>query len=164
VNRNKLRAITATGAAAAVIGIAGLAWAAFFESTSTSANAASAEMVPLAVVGTPTVDYEGSQTALWPDHPADVVIVVKNNNEIAVDVTEVVNTGVVAVNGTATSCASYVQVSNPIVVQGGLPTVAGSGGESTLRLVGALTLLDSAPNTCQNGTFSTTWTVTGANA
>lgn len=163
--RNKIRAGASALAFGAILGLGGFAFAAFTEDTvATATDTQAAQMTPLALQGYPATDYDGSQTAMWPNHPADVVFTVKNNNEVPVTVTNIVNTGVVATGATPSDCAGHIVV-NPIVVPGGtLPTVAADGGTAELRLLGVIKLGNSAPNTCQGATFSTQWTVTGANS
>jgi hypothetical protein len=163
MNRNKLRALVATGAAAAILGVAGFAWAAFFEpSVATATDGAAAQMTPLLVESTQT-DYEGSQTAMWPNHPADVVIVVKNENEVPVTVTSIVNNSLFSTNGWSSTCGEHIDIDPTIDVEGGLPTIA-AGQSATLRLIDVLVLDNEAANTCQGATFTSAWTVVGTNA
>ena len=66
---------SATGIGALLAGAT--AYAAFNAATSVSTTHQAATMTALTVVSTDT-DYEGDQTALWPGHPADVLITVAN--------------------------------------------------------------------------------------
>jgi hypothetical protein len=162
MNRNKLRTLVAASAAAGILGIAGLAYAAFFETTNAEATVASGDLAPLGVVGTPQTDYEGTQKYLWPNHPADVVIEVSNSNEVGVKVTAVTKLTVTATGTSDATCDDYIQV-NPVVVEGGMPIVP-ANGKATLRLLDVLTLTNAAPDLCQGATFKTTWQVAGVNA
>ncbi|MDP9798294.1 hypothetical protein J2S43_006806 [Catenuloplanes nepalensis] len=151
--------IAVAGAVAAIAIGGGVAWAVFTESTSATAAAQAGDLAPLSVVGVPSTDYENDQRALWPGHPADVIVRVKNNNEIPMEVSSVANTAVTGTGNTPNNCAGHIQV-NPINIESG-PITIGAGQEADVKLLDVITLLENAPNTCQAATFTTTWSITG---
>ena len=116
----------------------------------------------LQVVSTET-DYEGAQNALWPNHPADVVVTVENTNEVPVELTRITNVDVVSTGTTASACGDAIQV-NALNVPS-WPIVVGAAGSATeqvsFTLTDVITMSDSIADTCQAGTFKTTMTITG---
>jgi hypothetical protein len=145
----------ATGVGALLAGTA--AFAAFSSFTSVTTTHQAATMAPLTVVSTDT-DYEGDQTALWPGHPADVLITVANPNEVPVKITSAS-----AIHWLSPSCTdpTYYTIRTDKLVAGQLVparTAAGSG-QLTIRIPGAVTLSATAPDSCQGSKITIDWLV-----
>jgi hypothetical protein len=153
------RAAVAVLAAVGTIAAATTAWAVFSETTTANAEAQAGDLVALGLVGYPSTDYQGDENFLWPEHPADVLVTVKNNNEIPVSVFDITDVSVTATGATRSGCAAHVTV-NSINLEGWPVTVAPTE-EKPLRLVDLITLEDTAPNVCQSATFKTTLTIHG---
>jgi hypothetical protein len=139
------------------------AYAAFNANTYVSTTHQAATMMPLTVVATDT-DYEGDQTALWPGHPADVLITVANANEVPVKVAHIIASDWNP--GPACSGLSYYKIRTDELATGQIvPARTANGlGQLTLRLPGAITLLATAPNSCQGTKITVNWAVVGENA
>jgi hypothetical protein len=148
----------ATGVGAVLAGAT--AYAAFSAVTSVTTTHQAAKMAALTVVSTDT-DYEGDETALWPGHPADVLITVANANEVPVKVTHIATIQWAA----SPSCndPTYYLVRTGDVASGQtVPARTATGpAELTLRLAGAVALTATAPDSCQGTKISITWTVIG---
>jgi hypothetical protein len=150
----------ATGVGALLAGTT--AFAAFNAATSVTTTHQAATMTPLTVVSTDT-DYEGDQTALWPGHPADVLITVANANEVPVKIV-----GASAIRWFSPSCTdpTYYTIRTDKLVTGQIVparTATGSG-QLAVRISGAVTLSAAAPNSCQGANITIDWLVLGETA
>jgi hypothetical protein len=147
----------ATGVGALLAGTG--AFAAFSSDTNTTTTHHAATMTPLTVVSTDT-DYEGDQTALWPGHPADVLITVANANEVPVKITGAFPYS--WLNPSCTDPTTYTVRADKLVVGQIVPARTKAGpGQATVRVPGAITLSPTAPNKCQGTDVTINWTVTG---
>ncbi|WP_426513551.1 hypothetical protein ACPPVO_24880 [Dactylosporangium sp. McL0621] len=152
---------SATGIGALLAGAT--AYAAFNTVTSVSTTHQAATVTPLTVVSTDT-DYEGDQTALWPGHPADVLITVANANEVPVRIVHI-NTVQWAPSPSCKDLGYYEIRTNDLATGQIVPARTASGpGQLTLRLAGAVTLSATAPDSCQGTKVTVNWTVAGETA
>jgi hypothetical protein len=139
------------------------AYAAFNASTSVSTTHQAATMTALTVVATDT-DYEGDQTALWPGHPADVLITVANANEVPVKVVHIDSMHWIG-EAPCIDQTSYVVRPDNLATGQIVPARTASGpGRLTLRLPGAVALSATAPNICQGTKVTVQWAVYGESA
>jgi hypothetical protein len=139
------------------------AYAAFNASTSVSTTHQAATMTALTVVATDT-DYEGDQTALWPGHPADVLITVANANEVPVKVVHI-STSMWTPAPPCNDLTSYVVRTGDLATGQIVPARTASGpGQLTLRLPGAVALSAAAPDNCQGTKVTVHWLVFGETA
>ncbi|GIF70729.1 hypothetical protein [Asanoa siamensis] len=178
MQKRSKRILAATLAFVGVAAAAGTAWAVFSEQSTASAGGTTADMSALVVgsgVDAPKIDYFGDDDTLWPNvdagatdynpetglHPAQVIVKVTNNNKVPVKVTsaDIAGTAVFNNSGVQATCGTYLKVfatpSIPAPV-----TVAANGGTETLTITGVY-LDEAAPNDCQGGAVTTTWTITG---
>lgn len=157
MNRNKIRTLVAAGAAAAVLGIAGFAWAAFSQETSSSAVAAEAEtFAPVVVAGTP------ADTTLWPGQSTTVTLTVDNSaNDVAVVVTRVDAIPLTDADITTTDPADRAWCRSKLILTGIASTSVpiASEGSAPVVLTNGIQLLGDADNRCQGMQFSTKWKV-----
>ena len=159
----KRSALIALGAGVGALLAGATAYAAFNASASVDTTHQAATMTALTIVATET-DYEGDQTALWPGHPADVLITVANANEVPV---KVVNISSVTWTGEAPCIDNTSYVVRPGNLASGqiVPARTASGpGRLTLRLPGAVALAATAPNICQGTKVTVHWLVFGETA
>lgn len=139
------------------------AYAAFSANTSVSTTHQAATMTALTVVATDT-DYEGDQTALWPGHPADVLITVANANEVPIRVVHI-NYVLSLAEPPCIDHTSYVMRTDNLATGQIVPARTASGpGQLTLRLAGAVALSATAPDICHGTKITVQWLVTGENA
>jgi hypothetical protein len=160
--RKKLALVAGATALGALLAGA-TAYAAFDAITTVDTTHQAATMTALTVVSTDT-DYEGDQTALWPGHPADVLITVANANEVPVKVLHV-STAQWTPSPSCRDLGYYVIRTDDLATGQVVPARTGNGpGLLTLRLAGAVTLAATAPNSCQGTQVTVHWTVLGETA
>lgn len=157
-------------------GAAGLAWAAYTETTQAeAAGGAGGDLLPVATAS-PTYIYDNPpQNQLFPDHEASVTFQVTNPNHIDVNVTGIsAGAGWVNVTGgtnpnnnaTRTICEGKLSADTPVVflINGNPTTLIPANSTVTVKLVDAINLAVDAPNSCQGMVFDTEWDIAIANA
>ncbi|MDG4822575.1 hypothetical protein O7635_12005 [Asanoa sp. WMMD1127] len=166
MQKRSKRVLAATLAAAGVFAAGGVAYAFSDFFTTGPVEGAAAQMEPL-TVGTVTIDYANEETQLWSgdNHKASIIIPVTNENEVGVTVTsaDVVNT-LLSIGG-GTTCAEALNLAEPIVIDNGSGGSTGSisipkDGTATIRVLDAVWLDGTAPDSCQGRAITTKWKVT----
>jgi hypothetical protein len=164
---DKRMVLVAVGLAVAAVLTGGIAYAAFNTTVSSGSITGSAQSLEPLEVGTPATDYAGGETGLWPGdkHAADIVIPVRNDNEIAVQVsnTSISNAELrFADDGVQEACGRFLVADAPVSVTDGAEfdtVVIPAGAERTLRLLGAVALSGDAGDRCQGAPFTSSWKV-----
>jgi hypothetical protein len=178
VKRNEVRVlVTATGIAAA-LGVAGFAFAGFFETTDARAtDGKGGDLRPLIVKAGSVRSLFDSEDGLFPGHSADITMVVSNPNKISMTVASInpAASGAKTVTGGTTPddaatrqyCADrLVMEATPAFAVNGFATGrrVPSAAEVTIVLRSAITLNPDTDNRCQTMQFTTRWTVVGQSA
>ncbi|GAB7041525.1 MULTISPECIES: hypothetical protein [Catenuloplanes] len=164
---DKRVALVAVGLAVAAVLTAGIAYAAFNTTVSSGSITGSAQSLRPLEVGTPATDYAGEETGLWPGdkHAADIVIPVRNDNEIAVQVS---NTSISNAELRFTdddvqeACGRFLSADAPVSITDGTEydtVVIPAGADRTIRLLGAVALRGDAGDRCQGAPFTSSWKV-----
>jgi hypothetical protein len=164
---DKRMVLVAVGLAVAAVLTGGIAYAAFNTTVSSGSITGSAQSLEPLEVGTPATDYAGEETGLWPGekHAADIVIPVRNDNEIAVQVSNTsINNAVLrfADDEVQEACGRFLMADSPVSVTDGEEydtVVIPAGAERTIRLLGAVALSGDAGDRCQGAPFSSSWKV-----
>ena len=155
--------IAVAGAVAAVAIGGGVAWAAFSNSSESSAvNAGAAKLVTLTVSGT------AEDTTLFPNQKTKVSLTVKNTNDVPMKVTRVepvalTDADITVASGNAadvTYCKGKLTLSGANNLADVLAAANVQGDTIPVVVPDAIALSASADNRCQGMTFDTTWKVT----
>lgn len=164
---DKRVALVAVGLAVAAVLTGGIAYAAFNTTVSSGSITGSAQSLRPLAVGTPATDYAGAETGLWPGdkHAADIVIPVRNDNEIAVQVsnTSISNAELRFVDDDVQeACGRFLSADAPVSITDGTEydrVVIPAGADRTIRLLGAVALRGDAGDRCQGAPFTSSWKV-----
>jgi hypothetical protein len=145
------RAAALSGAVVAVLAGAGLAFA-YFTSTGSSTASASTGTLSVSIAATAGTPSD----PMYPGGPAgDVTLEVNNPNSFAVTLTSVVGDGTITASGGCT--APDVTFANQTGLQISIPA---NSTNYQVDLSGAASLGASSPNDCQGATFSIPVTIT----
>lgn len=164
---DKRMVLVAAGLAVAAVLTGGIAFAAFNTTVSSGSVTGAAQSLSPLEVGTPATDYAGEETGLWPGekHAADIVIPVRNDNEIAVQVsnTSISNAELrFSDDAVQEACGGFLHADSPVSITDGAEydsVVIPPGGERTIRLLGAVALSGEAGDHCQGAPFVSSWKV-----
>ncbi len=142
------------------IGVAGISWAWLTSTaTATAGGGAGGTLVALTPGATQYV-YETGQTALYPDHEADVRLEITNSNQVPVEIMTVVPG---ATTTTTPGCAAFLVTSAATyVIEGASPAnnmVIPAGATVVLNITDGVGMSNTATNACAGTGFSTSWTI-----
>jgi hypothetical protein len=158
MNRNKLRALVATGAAAAVLGLAGFAFAAFTQHQAASATGSAEQFNAVTVTAAPI------SQALLPGEDSSVDLSLQNPNTVKAKVVSISAASVTVAPASlnvatdAGYCESMIHLNPNGSGNLGLLTLNG-GGSATYTLNHAVTLDEAMDSRCEGMQFTTEWTV-----
>jgi hypothetical protein len=161
VNRNKLRAVVATGAAAAVLGIAGFAFAAFTQDQAANATGRAEQFDPITVSALPL------SGAMLPGESSPVALTLTNpsGNSIKAKVVSIspepTPVTITVINNSADTayCASMIVLkSNDANNVLPLPTINGNT-DANYNLNSAVTFKEEMDSRCEGMEFKTNWVV-----
>lgn len=140
---------------------AGIAWAWFSSTTTATASGGAAGSLAALTPGGTQYVYETGQTALYPNHAADVRLQITNGNQVPVEIVSVVPG---AKSTTTPGCDAFLvtSVAGGYVIEGASPAnnlVIAAGATVVLNITDGVAMDDDADNSCAGTGFSTSWTI-----
>lgn len=150
--KRRTRALVGT-AVFATVGLGSGTASAYFTATAhTGSGSAATASVPSITTSSPTLS-----ASLYPGATVDLTVTITNHSTQSWKVTGLVANGN-ATGGGGSCTASFVSVaSSPTFT----PTTIAAGNSTTMTFTKAVTMSSSAPNTCQNQSFTVPVSVTG---
>jgi hypothetical protein len=151
--------IAAAAVTLAVMGVAGLVYAAWL-ATGTGSGSAKAKTAQALT----TVDVSASTTAtLYPGASGDVVIKVSNPNPYPIQVTGVSGNGAVTADSGHSTCGSDAQHPTGVSFtnQSSLAINVAANSSTQATLTGAASMTNSSDDSCQGATFTVPVTLSG---
>lgn len=171
--KRKRNLLVASLAALGTVAAATTAWAVFSASSNADATGTGGQLQAF-TLDTPTTVYPNNEGALFPNHSANVTIVLTNPNTVAADVSSVEFVSVDVTGGTTPNnnatrvyCEGQIEHAlNPNFSTNGAVyrQVPPNGAQVTLTIPGALTLKGDTDNRCMGMQFTSKWKVEASNA
>ncbi len=143
------------------LGVAGISWAWLSSSATATASGGAGGTLTALTPGSTQYVYETGQTALYPNHAADVRLQITNGNQVPVEIVSVVP-GVKTT--TISGCDAFLvtSVAGGFAIEGASPAnnlVIPAGATVVLAITDGVAMDDDANNACAGTGFSTSWTI-----